>query len=380
MSSEGLDLVRRKAQELFPDSPRDQAYVLGLAAQESGFNPSAYNAQGDAYGLFQFAGDMRKAYGMDTNSPAQVQVDAGGDYLSQLYKKHHGDWDKVLAEHYMGAPRLARSLEGKTDAEVRSFFNSHLPKVKERAQGFLPGGRLDAQSRSWVASAASKAAELTPLETRDQLAETAAAAFGKDWLKPYTTQGSDGVDGPLGALAKFLMPSNEHGGAEVALGTLLSILPPLMEVKASRPVVEKVGAEIARHLPNPRRGYDAKNFDKEIEDTFFHLFPKAVKTESGVVKTVQRPGDIHASLRPEEGWTRGFLDRDSGEFLNREEGALALAEALRRLDGSAPRMERVLDAIRKFPEQAYSNEAASGELYDHLMEKLLKLTNRGQVR
>lgn len=131
------ELVRRKSEQLFPGSPVDQAYFMGLARQESGFNPNAYNKKGDAYGLFQFAGEMRKAYGMDTNSPIGVQLEAGGDYLKKLYDKHAGNWEKVLAEHYMGMSRLRRSESGQSDAEVRSFYGSHLPKVIANAHKYL---------------------------------------------------------------------------------------------------------------------------------------------------------------------------------------------------------------------------------------------------
>ncbi len=130
------DIVRKKAQELFPDSPVDQAYFMGLAKQESAFNPAAYNARGDAYGVFQFAGDMRRAYGMDTNSPLAKQLEAAGDYLKKLHKKHGGDWTKVLAEHYMGLPRFNRAQAGGTDPEIRSFYASHLPKVRANASGY----------------------------------------------------------------------------------------------------------------------------------------------------------------------------------------------------------------------------------------------------
>jgi len=130
------ELVRRKAMELFPNSPIDQSYFMGLARQESGFNPAAYNAQGDAYGIFQFAGDMRRAYGMDTKSPIEVQLAAGGDYLKKLHAKYGGDWSKILAEHYMGLPRFNRAQAGKADAEVRSFYASHLPKVTANARRY----------------------------------------------------------------------------------------------------------------------------------------------------------------------------------------------------------------------------------------------------
>lgn len=130
------EMVRRKAMEIFPDSPTDQAYFLGLARQESGFNPAAYNAQGDAYGLFQFAGDMRRAYGMDTKSPVETQLSAAGDYLKKLHEKYKGDWRKILAEHYMGLPRMRRAEAGQADAEVRSFYASHFPKVDAHARRY----------------------------------------------------------------------------------------------------------------------------------------------------------------------------------------------------------------------------------------------------
>ena len=125
--------VIKKAKEVFPDSPIDRSYFIGLAKQESGFNSSAYNPKGDAYGLFQFAGEMRRAYGLNLHSPEDKQLDAGADYIKQLHQKHKGNWIKILAEHYMGIPRFTRAEAGKVDPEVKSFYRSHLPKVEKYA-------------------------------------------------------------------------------------------------------------------------------------------------------------------------------------------------------------------------------------------------------
>jgi len=128
-----------KAKEVFPSSLTDRAYFVGLSKQESGFNSKAYNPKGDAYGLFQFSKDMRRAYGMNLTSSEDKQLDAGADYIKQLHQKHKGNWVRILAEHYMGIPRLNRADSGKTDPEIRSFYKKHLPKVEKYASEYKVG-------------------------------------------------------------------------------------------------------------------------------------------------------------------------------------------------------------------------------------------------
>jgi hypothetical protein len=160
-SAEGY--VRRRAKEVFPD-PRDQAYAVGLARQESNFDPAAWADWGNgkgAAGVYQFAEEMRAKYNLDRNSPAEKQVDAGLDYLSTLHRKHKGSWDDILAEHYMGLPRYNRWKKGETDPEIRSFQNSHLPLVKRKAHESLSFEEVPPEP-TLIAGGASKILDSTP--------------------------------------------------------------------------------------------------------------------------------------------------------------------------------------------------------------------------
>jgi len=154
-------LVQQEAERRWPNDPVSQRNFIALAQQESGFNPSAHNTQGeDSYGLFQFGPDMRRAYGLDLNSGPEAQVAAAGDYLHNLYAKHSGNWTNVFAEHNLGGPKFDRFQAGGTDPAIERFRNNHLPAIEAIVQrnnmpqppdinalvnlGQAPGGGMEA--------------------------------------------------------------------------------------------------------------------------------------------------------------------------------------------------------------------------------------------
>ena len=154
-------LVQQEAERRWPGDPVSQRNFIALAQQESGFNPSAHNTQGeDSYGLFQFGPDMRRAYGLDLNSGPEAQVAAAGDYLHNLYAKHSGNWTNVFAEHNLGGPKFDRFQAGGTDPAIERFRNNHLPAIEAIVQrnnmpqppdinalvnqGQAPGGGMEA--------------------------------------------------------------------------------------------------------------------------------------------------------------------------------------------------------------------------------------------
>lgn len=127
-------LVESMAARLWPNDPDSQRWFTALAAQESGFNPGAVppGNPADVYGLFQFGPELRRQYGLTPNSTPEAQVAAAGDYLHGLWTKHSGDWNKVLAEHYLGLPQFNMMEAGGTNPNIVSFETKHLPAVEGR--------------------------------------------------------------------------------------------------------------------------------------------------------------------------------------------------------------------------------------------------------
>lgn len=132
-------LLFQKAAELFPGSPEDQARFVATAYHESGFNPAAHATQGeDSYGIFQFGKDLRRRYGLSTSPEPEKQIAAGGDYISELYRRHGGDWRQIAAEYNLGAPRYRRMLGGERDTAIDRFQSQYLPRFEEAYQKYAP--------------------------------------------------------------------------------------------------------------------------------------------------------------------------------------------------------------------------------------------------
>jgi hypothetical protein len=89
------DLVRRKAGEYGVDPN----IALGVAEQESNFNPDARNKKSGATGVMQLMPKTAKGLGVKDSKNPEQNVDAGVRYLSTLHEKHGGNTDKALAEY-----------------------------------------------------------------------------------------------------------------------------------------------------------------------------------------------------------------------------------------------------------------------------------------
>src|SRR5262245_8698488 len=78
--------------------------ALGVAEQESSFNPMAVNPKivkgesGPARGFFQLLPSTAARYKIDASDPEQ-NVRTGVRYLKELFDKHGGDLDKIAAEY-----------------------------------------------------------------------------------------------------------------------------------------------------------------------------------------------------------------------------------------------------------------------------------------
>lgn len=76
--------------------------ALGVADQESGFNPGAVNPKDvngeHATGVFQLLPSTAKRLGVDHTQPLQ-NIDGGVRYLRDLLEEHKGDREKVLAAY-----------------------------------------------------------------------------------------------------------------------------------------------------------------------------------------------------------------------------------------------------------------------------------------
>lgn len=92
------DLIRQAADKY--GVPHELA--LGVADQESGFNPTAVNPQAvkgeHATGTFQLLPSTAKRFGVDPSDPQQ-NIQGGVQYLRELLDQHKGNVDQVLANY-----------------------------------------------------------------------------------------------------------------------------------------------------------------------------------------------------------------------------------------------------------------------------------------
>ena len=88
----------------------DENVLIGIAAQESGFNPKAIGpvtSSGQrAVGLMQFMPDTAKRYGIDPTDPIESIVGAAA-YMRNSLDKFGGDYRKAIASYNWGENRKA---------------------------------------------------------------------------------------------------------------------------------------------------------------------------------------------------------------------------------------------------------------------------------
>lgn len=93
-----------------------------VARQESGFDPSAYNAASSASGLMQFTPATASDYGLDVWDPV-ASINAAALYLSRLYSRF-GSWPKALAAYNWGPENVARKGLAAAPAETRAYVSN----------------------------------------------------------------------------------------------------------------------------------------------------------------------------------------------------------------------------------------------------------------
>lgn len=76
----------------------DPQIFANVIQTESSWNPRAKNPESGALGFGQFMPGNLNMYGGDARDPFQ-NLDMSAHYLSDLLKKHHGDWPATLKEY-----------------------------------------------------------------------------------------------------------------------------------------------------------------------------------------------------------------------------------------------------------------------------------------
>jgi soluble lytic murein transglycosylase-like protein len=85
--------------------------VAAVIAQESGFDPDAYNKASGAAGLMQLTAPTRRALGVSDATDARQSISAGCDYLGALMRRFHGRVRLALAAYNAG-PTLVERIGG----------------------------------------------------------------------------------------------------------------------------------------------------------------------------------------------------------------------------------------------------------------------------
>ena len=162
----------------------DENVLIGIAAQESGFNPKAIGpvtSSGQrAVGLMQFMPDTAKRYGIDPNDPIESIVGAAA-YMRNSLDKFGGDYRKAIASYNWGenrkafdAPDWEAKLPPETKeylAYVGQFVGMDQPKdapaqgapfgtAKTEDRGFVPDAQdmaeMDAASKPYFGTSSPK--------------------------------------------------------------------------------------------------------------------------------------------------------------------------------------------------------------------------------
>jgi soluble lytic murein transglycosylase-like protein len=84
------------------------ALVAAVVAQESGFDPDAYNKASGAAGLMQLTPVTRRALGVSDATDAQQSVFAGCGYLASLMRRFDGRVRLALAAYNAGPTLVER--------------------------------------------------------------------------------------------------------------------------------------------------------------------------------------------------------------------------------------------------------------------------------
>ena len=112
--------------------------ALGVAKQESDFNPFAMGSKGDT-GLFQLMPKTAKGLGVDPKDINQ-NITGGVEYLRQLYDQFH-DWSLAIAAYNAGPGNVYRQLRQTGGLSNTGYLDGVIGKMNHlAASGGLPGG------------------------------------------------------------------------------------------------------------------------------------------------------------------------------------------------------------------------------------------------
>jgi hypothetical protein len=130
------------------------ALLLAQAKQESGLNPSAYNAKSGATGLLQLEPATAAQLGVSNPLDAQQNAQGGATYLAQLYNQF-GSWDLALAAYDWGPGNLQNALQ-----KYGSNWLSYAPaETQNYVSSVLSGAGMDATASVTPASIVSGAVQ-----------------------------------------------------------------------------------------------------------------------------------------------------------------------------------------------------------------------------
>jgi hypothetical protein len=114
------------------------AHALSIVAQESNFDPDTTMETSSAKGLFQFLDADRKKYGVSTDSPLTMQIDAGMRKMKDNYdatKKALGrepTAGELYATYYQGigaGPAIVSNPKGSFRDTLNKFGSNHANRV-----------------------------------------------------------------------------------------------------------------------------------------------------------------------------------------------------------------------------------------------------------
>lgn len=114
--------------------------ALGIAAHESGFNPSATNVNTNGttdWGVMQLNDLTVKTLGVSNPLDPQQNIDAGVKLLGSYLTKYNGDESKALWAYASGPGAVSGGSMNSTARQFIDYVTGYVPEY-----GFDPGGGL----------------------------------------------------------------------------------------------------------------------------------------------------------------------------------------------------------------------------------------------
>jgi len=144
--------------------------LLGVAAVESGFDPSALSPKG-ARGLWQLMPETARRYGLAVEPGRDERLDpvksthAAARYMTDLYAQFQ-DWPLTFAAYNAGENRVERALDRRGAGDFWTL--SRLAALPEETRRYVPAvlANLEAPLSSWNPPATSSLPESSAAQGR----------------------------------------------------------------------------------------------------------------------------------------------------------------------------------------------------------------------